>query len=251
MANSLCLTLQSTLNHRAEQIAGATRRGGCGSALSGQSCCGLAGEDLRQWKYEIMPPNLYLRCRRTRPSRWSSNPRVPWAGSLSLARWTEPRTMIARICFVLVWLTFCAPAAPSWPRVSFSEVRGYSYNTKGYGPQPIIKDGKLNATVINTNGAVLVTNQVRHLLAAITGEHSPHLVAACFNPRHAFVFYDSDKKAVAQAEVCFECVQGGARPDGAAVFFDWCALADLCRELKLPNSPDPDFCKRFNAMKTR
>jgi len=172
-----------------------------------------------------------------------------WLCATQAGRWTEPRTMIARICFILMWLTFCAPAAPSWPRVSFSQVRAYSYNAKGAGSLPIIKDGRLNATVINTNGAPLATNQVRQLLAAITGEHSSHLIAYCFYPRHAFVFYDSDKRAVAQVEVCFECLEKKARPEGTASYFDWCALADLCRELKLPNSPAPDFCKGFNAMK--
>jgi hypothetical protein len=148
-----------------------------------------------------------------------------------------------------MWLASCAHAATPWPTVSFSEVRAYSYNVTGNGPQPIIKDGKLNATVINTDGAPLATNQVSRLLAAITGEHTPHLLAFCYNPRHAFVFYDSDKKPVAQVEICFECLQYGKRQEGMALHFDWCVLADLCRELKLPNSPDANFCKEFDARK--
>ena len=60
---------------------------------------------------------------------------------------------------------------------------------------------------------------------------------------------DSDKKAVAQVEICFQCLQH-ARPEGVALLIDWCALAELCRDLKLPNSPGPDFCKLFNRMKS-
>jgi len=148
-----------------------------------------------------------------------------------------------------MWLTCCGTAAPSWPGVSFFEVRAYSYNAKGYAKPPIVKDGTLDTSVINTNGALLATNQVRHLLAAVTGEHPPHPAAHCFKPRHAFVFYDSEKKPIAQIEVCFECLHYRARPEGTAQFLEWSNLADLCRELKLPNSPDLDFNKRFDAMK--
>jgi len=157
--------------------------------------------------------------------------------------------MVSRICLVVMWLTFHGTAAPSWPGVSFFEVRAYSYNAKGYDAPPIIKDGKLHPSVINTNGALLATNQVRHLLAAVTGDHPDHLAAGCFKPRHAFIFYNSDKKAVAQVDVCFECLHHRVRPGGTALVFDWSALADLCMELKLPNSPNSDFSKHFNAMK--
>jgi hypothetical protein len=148
-------------------------------------------------------------------------------------------------------LTFHGIAAPSWPGISFFEVRAYSYNAEGYGRPPIIKDAKLHPSVINTNGALLSINQVKDLLAAVTGDHPGHAAAGCFKPRHAFVFYDSDKKAIAQLEICFECLHYRARPEGTAMFFDLAALADLCRELKLPNSPNPDFSKQFNAMKRR
>jgi hypothetical protein len=155
--------------------------------------------------------------------------------------------MIARICTILMWLTLCASAVPpTWPAASFSEVRAYSYNATGYKAPPIIKDGKLHATTINTNGTLLATNQVKHLLAAITGEHFEHPVAGCFKPRHAFVFYGSDKKPVAQVLLCFECMQKRATPEGTAIFCDWTSLANLCRELKLPNSPTPDFGKWLN-----
>src|SRR5436853_5375727 len=83
--------------------------------------------------------------------------------------------MISRICLILMWLTFHGTDAPSWPGISFFEARAYSYNDKGYGAPPIIKDGKLHLSVINTNGTLLATNQVRHLLAAATGDHPEHL----------------------------------------------------------------------------
>jgi len=102
---------------------------------------------------------------------------------------------------------------------------------------PIFKDGKLHETVINREGALLTTNQVNRLLIAVTGEHPVYDVAACFNPRHAFVFYDSDRKPVAQIELCFECLEHEAKPEGAAAYYDWPALAKLCAELKLVNSP--------------
>ena len=131
------------------------------------------------------------------------------------------------------------------------EVRAYSYGAKAGSRDAIIEDGKLNPSVINTNGALLATNQVKRLLAAVTGDHPQHYAAGCFNPRHAFVFYDSDKKPIAQLEICFECLHYRANPEGTAVFVDWLALADLCRELKLPNSPNPEFSERFKRWTDR
>jgi len=53
-------------------------------------------------------------------------------------------------------------------------------------------------------------------------------------------------KPVANIEVCFECFGHETEPAGTSDYYDLPVLAELCAELKLPNSPDAGFRKAFN-----
>ncbi len=138
----------------------------------------------------------------------------------------------------------------AWPGVEYAEVRGYAFNFGG-GPASIIVDGKLNATVLNKEGALLTKAQLKRLIAALTEKHPSHPVALCFNPRHAFVFYDQSGKPVASVNVCFECLAATASPEGTVQPYDLAALADLSAELKLKRAPDSGFRKRLAEMSKR
>jgi hypothetical protein len=59
----------------------------------------------------------------------------------------------------------------------------------------------------------------------------------CFNPRHAFVFYDAAMKPVAWVELCFQCHNAEAEPQQKEQVYDVAALEKLARELKLPLVP--------------
>jgi hypothetical protein len=145
-----------------------------------------------------------------------------------------------------------AAPAPSWPAAPYVEVRAYAYNLRGDSAPPIMNGaGVLHRSVVNRKGARLSANQVLRLLAAITGEHPDHPRAACFYPRHAFVYYDAETKPVAWLEVCFECLGGESHPDGLRGPFDMPALAELTAELRLARSPGRAFRANFDAFRRR
>jgi hypothetical protein len=131
------------------------------------------------------------------------------------------------------------------PGVRYSDVRGYAYNLNGGEFWSIIENGKLNKTAASKLGVSLTPLQVQRLTAALTGEHPDYPVALCFNPHHAFVFYDRANKARAWIDVCFHC--SGIRSEGFAMSqnVDFPALAELCQELHLPSSPGPDYRRGF------
>lgn len=132
-----------------------------------------------------------------------------------------------------------AVRANAWPSVSYSEVRAFSYNSKGEPDRPIIHYGRLDKSVINKRGTLLTAAQAKQLLAAVSGNHpDPKVYTLCFNPRHAFVFYDSTHRAVAWIEVCFECNNVHTTPSQDRQFPDMGALARLRDELNLPKHAD-------------
>ncbi len=63
----------------------------------------------------------------------------------------------------------------------------------------------LEAGVLNKDGALLTPGQVKRLVTAVAESKIRHPVAKCYEPHHAFVFYDLAKKPVAFIEVCFIC----------------------------------------------
>ena len=161
---------------------------------------------------------------------------------------TFGKNMKTLFSILLIAMTI-AVAEAAWPEVSYTEVRGYAFNTKG-GPATIIENDKLNASVVNPEGALLTVDQTKRLIAALTEKHPDHPRARCFNPRHAFVFYDGKKHAVAVVDVCFECLEANASPRGTIFPYDFPAIADLCAELKLKDAPDKDFRTWFDEFRT-
>ena len=148
--------------------------------------------------------------------------------------------MILRL---IIFMVFCLASASSaeadWPGTAYIEVRAYAYNPRPADTNPsILKDGHLNPTVLNKDGLVLTADQTKYLLAAVTGKHpDPGVYAACFNPRHAFVFYDVAHRPVAWVEICFDCGNAEAEPGQKGQIYDVAALLKLVRELKLPLVP--------------
>jgi len=129
-------------------------------------------------------------------------------------------------------------AADEWPGVKFAEVRAYAWKTGADGPPPeenlIREDMTLVDGVINKDGGVLTAEQVKRLLAAVTGEHEKHPVAECYTPHNAFLFYNAEKKPVAYVEICFDCLSTRKSQQKAPEWVDLPALAKLFEELKLP-----------------
>ena len=125
--------------------------------------------------------------------------------------------------------------ASSWPGAAYTEVRGYASENGA----PIWQDGKLTTSVINKSGTLLTAAQTELLLRAITKKPRRTFdLTQCFDPHHAFVFYDAHQKAVAWVEVCFHCNNIKAQPRSPGESWpDMKALLKLSKQLKLPNTP--------------
>ena len=119
------------------------------------------------------------------------------------------------------------------------EVCAYAYNPRvGETDPSILRDGKLSSTVVNKKGVVLTAEQSKRLVSSVTGKHpATEAYAACFDPHHAFVFYDAAWKPVAWVEVCFECGNAEAELSQRGQICDVPVLEQLARELKLPLVP--------------
>jgi len=144
------------------------------------------------------------------------------------------------ILFVLL-STLSLIASEPWPRLQFTEVRAYAWPNDHTTEAVILRGMTLRPGVINKDGALLTPDQTKRLLAAVTGKHREHAVAACHIPHNAFVFYDAAKKPVAFVEVCFGCLSTRVEPRGAADWPDLVSLASIFDELKLPMGDYPDL----------
>jgi hypothetical protein len=142
------------------------------------------------------------------------------------------------IAVITLLLTGVSARASDWPGVAYVEVRAFAYNKRGFPDLPIVKNGRLSRTILRKQGVVLSSEQVKALLAAVTGERPrPETEIMCFDPRHAFVFFDTAKKPVAWVELCFECWGARAEPHPKGQVYDIEALAKLAFDLKLPLVP--------------
>lgn len=121
-----------------------------------------------------------------------------------------------------------------WPRVPYAEVRAFFYNANAENFVPIIENGELHKSVIDRNGVLLDVSQVDRLLDAVARPHSDFDVrAACYFPRHAFVFFDEKHQPVAFVEICFSCIAEDTSPK-LTHRVGFAELEQLCRDLSLP-----------------
>lgn len=98
--------------------------------------------------------------------------------------------------------------APVWPGVEYSYVKLYLYNLDNqlYGKYQPVKNGKLDETIIEP-GLEVPTQFVTELLTILNGDTRVlnEGLSKCYEPHHAFVFYDDKGKIVASSDVCFLC----------------------------------------------
>jgi hypothetical protein len=140
---------------------------------------------------------------------------------------------------------FKCEAAEVWPTNSYVEVKAYVFNLESQMDVRFLNGTNLNADVFNADGARLNQTQVKELLKAITGKHPEHMVALCYNPHHAFVFFDSTGKPVASFEICFECSNYYWQPQRSLNkynYIDIKSVRKIVQELGLPiYNKDEDY----------
>lgn len=138
------------------------------------------------------------------------------------------------ICAFLV-LSCLGCSSGNWPYNNYSSVRVYYYNAEGLESAPIITNGKLNASVNNPEGAELSSEQTKKLLSML--RRTDLAVAACYEPRHAFVFFDREKSPVGYIEACLECLNYRFTPP-IETNLDFDELGELIKDLNLPFGPE-------------
>lgn len=121
--------------------------------------------------------------------------------------------------------------------VGCSRVVGFSINPGEKYPLPnkgMIIDDHLNPDRIPKEGVTLSEQQISRLLDAAVDFNHTDWEAACFEPRHGFVFYQADVAIAAHCTICFQCRgfrSGGGRFSNAP---DYESLERLVQELGLP-----------------
>ena len=75
-------------------------------------------------------------------------------------------------------------AGDNWPGVPFKAVRAYAWPADTETEAVVLPDNSLLPGVLNRNGALLTVNQVKHLRAAVTGQHAGLPAQARLLPDH-------------------------------------------------------------------
>jgi hypothetical protein len=137
-----------------------------------------------------------------------------------------------------LFISITVLAAPHWPSASYVEVRAYAYNSEGDLNRPILKNGRLDLSVVNRRGMILTQQQVSRLVAAVTGKRPlPESITACFDPRHAFVFYGAAKNPLPGSSFVSNATTQTLSLDRKDRSMTWHPSERLARELKLPLVP--------------
>lgn len=84
--------------------------------------------------------------------------------------------------------------------------------------------------------ATLTAEQVSRLVDAIYGTHDHTGPAACYDPHHIFLFYDTTDVLINVVEVCFGCTNLHAQPqieESQWGNHDFRGLARICDEIRI------------------
>jgi hypothetical protein len=134
-----------------------------------------------------------------------------------------------------------------------AEVRAYVFTLKGKPARSILQDGVLRPGMLEWEGVRLTPAQTEVLLDAVTGRKPGRAVAkACYEPHHAFVFYDSARKPAGIIEVCFKCSRHRAGPDPLPGQPDLELLEKLVRAVRLPvQGSEQDYADFIEKQRTK
>ena len=141
------------------------------------------------------------------------------------------------IAIMLITIARAEDTPNQWPSGPFQHVVAYCYDFSQdpRGSSITFPDGSLHKGVIRATTIRLNEAQTAKLRKLLTSDsESEHGDVDCYDPHHAFVFYDQDWKVVASIDICFLCDDYVARPKGVSNLIDLAALEALCREFGLP-----------------
>lgn len=151
---------------------------------------------------------------------------------------------------LLLLLTLTAlQAKDSWPPKPFTHVVAYCYDyTKDpRGVSIIFKDGTHHAGIIAPYTRRLNDGQTKRLLKLLnTQVDYPYGDVDCYDPHHAFVFYDAQWTPVAWIDICFECEDYHPIPKLTIDEANLPALMKFVKDMKLPYfEKEKDYLELF------
>jgi hypothetical protein len=100
---------------------------------------------------------------------------------------------------------------------------------------PLIVAGRFNRKYASRLTKRLDGKETELLTKCVSGKHKPMWKFMCFDPHHAFVFYDKGSKALAQIEICFDCNTFRSSPEsGLSEYWDLESIKKLILGKGLP-----------------
>ena len=144
------------------------------------------------------------------------------------------KTLIALLFIAIVQAD---GSTKQWPPAPFEYVVGYCYDftQDPRGSAITFPDGSIHKGVIKGTTVRLSGVQVTSLRALLSiDSKTENGNVDCYDPHHAFVFYDADWKVTASIDICLFCEDYVARPKGASSLIDLQALEAFCRVIGLP-----------------
>lgn len=149
-------------------------------------------------------------------------------------------------CFavILVLLVSCQPKPapkvvkeepPSWAP-PYSYAKAYLYGIDDSRVFHIVYDGKLDPSVVDTNGVKLSEQAAKKVELVASGKlgENEDLVQECFIPHHGVVFYNSKNKPVAWVSMCFMCNTMHVEPENGLPDRGMPELRKIIKECGLP-----------------
>lgn len=153
------------------------------------------------------------------------------------------------ITFLLIGIAHAEPVEKLWPEKPFEYVVAYCYNPfyDNRGTAITYDDGSIHEGVIRSTTVRLSPDQTSALRKILsTDMDSERVGALCYDPHHAFVFYDAEWKVTASIDICFLCSDYRSRPVGTSDKVDLDALKAFCIKIGLPVlKSSSDYTKLF------
>lgn len=147
------------------------------------------------------------------------------------------------LLLLIIFLPFSLAAQDfSWSKPKYAYAKAYLYNLAANSSDHIIQNGKLHASVADTNGIRLDSAQCAKAINVMQGRSKEQDdVASCFIPHHSIVFYNEKNIPVAWISICFSCGQKRAVPEMKKNADKGLAdLKKIIEETKLPVFNHPD-----------
>src|SRR5471030_140920 len=164
-----------------------------------------------------------------------------------VSKWTAALV----VCVVEIYFPHNLNAADPWPGMAFATVRAFAWPADQDQASVVLADMTPRAGAVDPKGRLLSSAQVGKLIAAATRKRAPGRLSLsiCFEPHHAFIFYDTAGRPVAFFEVCLHYHGYRLAPELSDLEPHYGDLASLCAELKLPFPKDfslVDYRRRFD-----